>query len=61
MQQGFVVDGDYIYADNEKEAVEKFKSNYLYALDEYNASYPDSGFVIFVRELFRVVLRRMRE
>lgn len=60
MQQGFIVEDGYIYADNVKEAAEKFKSNYFYALDEYNASYPESGFVIFVRELFRAVLRLIR-
>ncbi|MGF1725637.1 hypothetical protein [Photobacterium nomapromontoriensis] len=38
LSQGFEVEDDVIYAENSKEAVEKFKSNYVYALEEYNTS-----------------------
>lgn len=38
LAQGVEVEDDVIYAENSSEAVEKFKSNYIYALEEYNRS-----------------------
>ncbi|KXF80911.1 hypothetical protein [Enterovibrio coralii] len=38
LEQGLVVTDDAIYAENEKEAVEKFKSHFIYVMEEYNAS-----------------------
>ncbi len=38
LSQGFEVEDDAIYAENSNEAVEKFKSNYVYVLEEYNIS-----------------------
>lgn len=38
LEQGFEVEDDSIYAENAEEAVEKYKSNYVYALEEYNTS-----------------------
>lgn len=36
LSQGFIVEDDVIYAENATEAVKKFDSNYLYALEQYN-------------------------
>ncbi|CZF82460.1 hypothetical protein [Grimontia marina] len=38
LAQGYEVEDDSIYADSAHEAVEKYKSNYIHALEEYNAS-----------------------
>lgn len=38
LAQGFEVEEDSIYADSAQEAVEKYKSNYVCALEEYNTS-----------------------
>ncbi|UIP30568.1 hypothetical protein [Photobacterium sp. TLY01] len=38
LRQGFEVEDDVIYAENPEEAVKKFRSNYVYHLEEYNAS-----------------------
>ena len=38
LSQGFEVEDDVIFAENSHEAVKKFKSNYVYALEEYNIS-----------------------
>lgn len=38
LEQGYDVEDDAIYADSADEAVEKYKSNFVYALEEYNAS-----------------------
>ncbi|CZF79048.1 hypothetical protein GCE9029_01225 [Grimontia celer] len=38
LAQGYEVEDDSIYADSAQEAVEKYKSNYIYALEEYNTS-----------------------
>ncbi|MDD1780830.1 hypothetical protein LRP49_06405 [Enterovibrio sp. ZSDZ35] len=38
LSQGLVVTDDVIYAENEKEAVEKFKSHFIYVMEEYNSS-----------------------
>ncbi|PKF49319.1 hypothetical protein [Enterovibrio nigricans] len=38
LSQGLVVTDDAIYAENEEEAVEKFKSHFIYVMEEYNAS-----------------------
>ncbi len=36
LSQGFVVLEDVIYADTSEEAVANYKSDYIYALEEYN-------------------------
>ena len=38
LSQGFEIEDDTIYAETPNEAVKHFKSNYVYALEEYNAS-----------------------
>ncbi|UTV29959.1 hypothetical protein [Photobacterium atrarenae] len=43
LAQGFEVENEFIYADTESEAVEKFKSDYLWAIEEYTISNPASG------------------
>ncbi|MCW8327235.1 hypothetical protein MD588_00275 [Photobacterium sp. SDRW27] len=58
--QGFEVEDDYIYAATEQEAVEKFKSNYIYALEEYNAANPISAFALSLSKLCIDVFKRKR-
>lgn len=59
--QGFEVEDDLIYAGNEKEAVEKFKSNYITALEDYNASHPETALASTVIELFRSAKKRIKK
>ncbi|OAN11347.1 hypothetical protein A3K86_20575 [Photobacterium jeanii] len=47
LDQGFVVDGDYVYADTQEEAIERYKSNFLYLSGEYAAS-TTSGSLYYV-------------
>ncbi|WP_299018155.1 hypothetical protein [uncultured Photobacterium sp.] len=58
LEQGFQVEGDYIYAETEKEAIEKFKSNYVYALEEYNAANPITALVMSLTNLVMSVFKR---
>ncbi|GAB3515517.1 hypothetical protein [Photobacterium alginatilyticum] len=59
--QGFDVEDDLIYAGNEKEAVEKFKSNYISALEDYNASHPETTLASTIIELFRSAMKRINK
>lgn len=55
LMQGFEVEDDYIYAETEGEAVEKFKSNFVYVIEEYHASNPITAVVHFLIELWRSI------
>ncbi|CED57964.1 putative uncharacterized protein (plasmid) [Aliivibrio wodanis] len=58
IEGGFEVEDDVIYGDTREDAVEKFKSNYIYHLDEYNNSHVESGFLSFIIELYKEVRSR---
>ncbi|MDE1208876.1 hypothetical protein [Vibrio aestuarianus] len=58
LQLDFEVEDDVIYASTAEEAVEKFRSNYLYALEEYNNAHPSSAFISLVIESYKEVRRR---
>ena len=38
LEQGFEIEDDVILAESAEEAVEKYKSNFIYVMEEYNAS-----------------------
>ncbi|RWX52754.1 hypothetical protein [Photobacterium chitinilyticum] len=59
--QGFEVEDDYIYAETESEAVEKFKSNYLYAIEEYTKSNPVSGIFYQLNQLIGLLFKVFRK
>ncbi|GAB6262320.1 hypothetical protein [Photobacterium sp. R1] len=59
LQSGFEVEDDVIYAKTPEEAVEKFRSNYIYALDEYNNSYPEGGLIKFMIESYQEIRRKL--
>ncbi|MGF1701490.1 hypothetical protein L4D09_14420 [Photobacterium makurazakiensis] len=61
LSEGFEVEDDYIYAKTESEAVEKFKSNYIYATEEYVASHPESGLFIFLKESLFTLIKVFRK
>lgn len=61
LAQGFEVEDDYIYADTESEAIEKFKSNFIYVAEEYNASIPESGLFIFLKESLHSLIKIFRK
>ncbi|OZS42292.1 hypothetical protein [Photobacterium sanguinicancri] len=61
LAQGFEVEDDYIYADTESEAIEKFKSNFIYATEEYAASHPESGLFIFLKESVHALTKVFRK
>lgn len=58
LQLGFEVEDDAIHAKNPQEAVEKFRSNFLYALDEYSNSNFAGGLATFVFETYKDMVRR---
>ena len=53
LEQGFKVEGDYIYADTQEEAIEKFKSNFGYLTEEYAASTEAGGVYFFFSEAYK--------
>ncbi|MDF4434478.1 hypothetical protein P3441_23010 [Vibrio parahaemolyticus] len=59
LQLGFAVEDDVIHASSSEEAVEKFKSNYVYALDEYSNSYIAGGVATFIFETYKEVSKRL--
>jgi len=59
--QGFEVEDDYIYAETESEAIDKFKSNYLYAIEEYTVSNPASGVFYQLNQLIKFVFNIFRK
>ncbi|MDD9155299.1 hypothetical protein PVK64_03710 [Aliivibrio sp. S4TY2] len=54
LDQGFEVEDDVIYADSSKEAVEKFQSNFIYAVDEYGKADVSYGFVVFLQSIYKM-------
>ncbi|PSV00520.1 hypothetical protein [Photobacterium kishitanii] len=57
LMQGFVVVDDVIFAETAKDAVDKYKSNYIYRSQEHSDSYPESGFIGFLIEIYRKIRR----
>ncbi|KXI21941.1 hypothetical protein [Photobacterium sanguinicancri] len=53
LEQGFEVEGDYIYADTQEEAIEKFKSNFVYLTQEYAASTSAGGVYFLFSEAYK--------
>ncbi|GLR74011.1 hypothetical protein [Aliivibrio sifiae] len=58
LDQGFEVEDDVIYADTPEEAVEKFKSNFIYAVDEYGKTNPSYGFAVFFQSLYKMIFTK---
>ncbi len=58
LDQGFEVEDDVIYADTPEEAVEKFKSNFIYAVDEYGKTNPSYGFAVFFQSLYKMIFAK---
>lgn len=55
LQQGFEVEDDAIYADTPKEAVEKFNSNFIYAVDEYGKADAGYSVAIFFQSIYKMI------
>ncbi len=58
LDQGFEVEDDVIYADTPEEAVEKFKSNFIYAVDEYGKTNPSYCFAVFFQSLYKMIFTK---
>ena len=59
LKLGFEVEDDVIFADTPKDAIEKFKSNYVYALQEY-ADSSAGGLGTFILESYKEIARRLK-
>ncbi|PQJ85058.1 hypothetical protein [Aliivibrio sifiae] len=58
LEQGFEVEDDVIYADTAEKAVEKFKSNFIYAVDEYGKADASYGFAVFFQSLYKMMFTK---
>lgn len=58
LKQGFEVEDDVIYADNPEEAVDQFKSNFIYAVDEYGKSDASYGFAVFIQSIYKMLFKK---
>ena len=58
LDQGFEVEDDVIYADSSEEAVEKFKSNFIYAVDEYGKANVSYGFAVFLQSIYKLLFSK---
>ncbi|MBP3139530.1 hypothetical protein ACTFQF_19270 [Aliivibrio fischeri] len=58
LAQGFEVEDDVIYAETSEEAVEKFKSNFVYAVDEYGKADVSYGFAIFIQSIYKKLFKK---
>ena len=58
LNAGLEVDGDVIFAVNDKEAVEKYKSNFIHLTDEMNNSHVETGVISFVIEVIKTIKHR---
>ncbi|ELR67606.1 hypothetical protein C942_01536 [Photobacterium marinum] len=61
IDQGFEVDGDYIHAESDKEAIDKFLSGFIYSLEEYNAANPVTALVMSVTHLLKSSFKRNKK
>ena len=55
LSQGFEVLDDVIYAETSEEAVEHYKSNYIYVLEEYNRA--SNPFYIIIDSIKNLLTR----
>ncbi|OCH36550.1 hypothetical protein [Aliivibrio fischeri] len=58
LAQGFEVEDDAIYAETSEEAVEKFQSNFVYAVDEYGKADVSYGFAIFIQSIYKKLFKK---
>lgn len=58
LDQGFEVEDDVIYADTPEDAVEKFKSNFIYAVDEYGKANVSYGFAVFLQSIYKMLFSK---
>ncbi|ACH63930.1 conserved hypothetical protein [Aliivibrio fischeri MJ11] len=58
LAQGFEVEDDVIYAETSEEAVEKFQSNFVYAVDEYGKADVSYGFAIFIQSIYKKLFKK---
>ncbi|PSB89546.1 hypothetical protein C5F64_05895 [Photobacterium damselae subsp. damselae] len=61
LESGFEVEDDVIYASSKQEAIELFKSNYLYHLKEFNDASPVIGVYTFVSEIAKLHISIFRK
>ena len=60
LKLGFEVEDEAVLADTPEEAIEKFHSNYMYALQEYADSTPGGGVATFIIESYKDIIDRLR-
>ena len=60
LEQGFEVVGDYIEADNDREALDKFKSGMIEPLTEYTKASEAGGLYYFISGLWEELSKRIR-
>ncbi|CEO41260.1 hypothetical protein [Photobacterium kishitanii] len=60
LKLGFEVEDDVIFADTADEAIDKFNSNYVYALQEYADSSVGGGLGTFIIESYKDIIRRFK-
>ncbi len=58
LAQGFEVEDDVIYVETSEEAVEKFQSNFVYAVDEYGKADVSYGFAIFIQSIYKKLFKK---
>lgn len=58
LAQGFEVQEDFIDATSPREAVEKYKSDFLYVADEVGKSDASYGLAVFMQEMARKLFGR---
>jgi hypothetical protein len=60
LTQGFEVVGDYIQADSDQEALEKFRSGMLEPLEEYTKATEAGGLYYFITGLWEALNKRVK-
>ncbi|MGY4024964.1 hypothetical protein ACW5WQ_03245 [Aeromonas rivuli] len=60
LAQGFEVVGDYIQADSDQEALEKFRSGMLEPLEEYTKATEAGGLYYFITGLWEALNKRVK-
>ncbi|GLT19615.1 hypothetical protein GCM10007938_33970 [Vibrio zhanjiangensis] len=55
---GFEVDGDVIMAESVEEAIEKYKSNFIYVIEDYSNSHPESALANFFIEMYKSIFKK---
>ncbi|MDW1971379.1 MULTISPECIES: hypothetical protein [Vibrio] len=60
LRLGFEVEDDAFYANSAEEAVEKFRSNYTYVIEEYNNSNPLTSITMLLVETYQEVMQKLK-